>query len=476
MLNLVLELFTIIASITIDLIIFSEVSKVCKVTSDYLFLIILAVLLIGIALVVPLLFFSNIMITIIEICSLYIYFGLIRKNNKKLVFGASLIWILLDLVFITIEIVYKILFPKFVNIQTDYIFDLGVNFIGLFIILKSKQSIRQRLIGNNSTIFVSILTYIWLTGTIINYFISIDKRATEIVQFSIGLLVFQTIFAILIYVEMVRTQKNLLNKEAQKRQHIQYQLTLADKEIAEAKNRQLSLQENQLKSENAQLKEYTNYLDKNEDELRRFKHDYQNILNGLRISAEKGDVQEVVKQLEAYTDNYFDEKALRKYKGVNHIHVEELKSIAIAKLAKLYNLGINYSFGCNQNIFQIPKAVDILDLTRIIGITFDNAIEESKALIKQTGDSNSARVDAMYYQEDGDFEFEIRNRVRKQNAAGPEKMSEEGYTTKKHHAGIGLSNIKQIAAKYESSVMINYRIKNGVFIFTMVVIPDGSEE
>lgn len=459
-----------------DIMIFCSISSECENRKDTLVLLFSIFLTIGIAIFSSNQLIANLSGSFFEIIIFYCYFSLIKKNNKKLILGSCLVWSLLDLICVTIETILEVSFPVIEVHQLDYLIDILINFIGLFIILKYKQSIRNRLTDHSSTIFISIMGYIWITGTIINYFISIDKRATEIVQFSLGLLVFQTIFAILMYVEMVRTQKNLLNKEAQKRQHIQYQLTLADKKITEAKNRELSFQENQLKSENAQLKEYTNYLDKNEDELRRFKHDYQNILNGLRISAEKGDVQDVVKQLDAYTDNYFDEKALRKYKGVNHIHVEELKSIAIAKLAKLYNLGINYSFGCDQNIFQIPKEVDILDLTRIIGITFDNAIEESEALIKQTGDSKAARVDAMYYQEDGDFEFEIRNKVRKQDASDTEKMSEEGYTTKKHHAGIGLSNIKQIAAKYESSVMINYRIKNGVFIFTIVVVPDGSEE
>ena len=67
-------------------------------------------------------------------------------------------------------------------------------------------------------------------------------------------------------------------------------------------------------------------------------------------------------------------------------------------------MDLNYSFDCEQNISQIPKSVNILDLVRIIGIAFDNAAEESMALIKETGSTNNARVDAMYYQENGDFE------------------------------------------------------------------------
>ncbi|GAA2955582.1 hypothetical protein GCM10019995_07870 [Lactobacillus kefiranofaciens subsp. kefirgranum] len=231
-----------------------------------------------------------------------------------------------------------------------------------------------------------------------------------------------------------------------------------------------------MQAENEQLKEYSNYLDKNEDELRRFKHDYQNILNSLRISAEKCDTESVVKQLSEYTDTQFDEKALRKYKGINHVHIEELKSIAIAKLAKLYNENIDYSFGCEVEIYKIPQSVNILDIIRIMGITFDNAIEESQKLIQMTGNKDSAKVDAMYYQEDGNFEFRIRNRIGMIDKVNLNRLNQEGYTTKKFHSGIGLANVKQIEAKYENSMLIDYGIEDDWFDFDLTIMPDDMEE
>lgn len=298
-----------------------------------------------------------------------------------------------------------------------------------------------------------------------------DKRTTETVSVSLSLLFFQILFAILIYIAIVRIQRNLLTRQEQKRQKLELKLANANKKATEAKNQELILKEKQLQSQNEQLKEYSTYLEQNEDELRRFKHDYQNILNGLKISAKEGKVEEVVTQLDKYTNTQFDQKALRKYKGVNRVHVEELKSIVITKLAKLYNLQLNYSFDCNKDIYHVPKSVNLLDLIRVIGITFDNAAEESEALIKQTGDRNSAKVDAMYYQEDGDFEFEIRNRVRK-NRNNSDQFSKEGYTTKQHHAGIGLANVKEIAHKYEKTMFINYGIEDGWFTFDLTILPD----
>lgn len=49
----------------------------------------------------------------------------------------------------------------------------------------------------------------------------------------------------------------------------------------------------------------------------------------------KGGSQALVEELEKYTSSQFDQKALRKYPDVNHVKIPELKSIPIAKLAKL---------------------------------------------------------------------------------------------------------------------------------------------
>ena len=214
-----------------------------------------------------------------------------------------------------------------------------------------------------------------------------------------------------------------------------------------------------------------NYLvfSENEDELRNFKHDYQDILNGLRISAEEGNIKAVVQQLAKYTDSQVDDKSLRKYQDVNHIHVDELKSIAITKLAKLYNEQFPYSFGCNVEIYRIPQSVNILDIVRIIGITFNNAIEESRKF----SDKSNAKVDAMYYQEDGNFEFKIRNKIVNDTKLSTNILSKEGYSTKKNHAGIGLANIKRIESKYEECMLINYGIEDGWFTFDLEIMPDN---
>ena len=319
---------------------------------------------------------------------------------------------------------------------------------------------------NSTSVFDAYL----ISGEIVYYFTLTDNYLSEVLRVSVSLLLLQTIFAIILYLVINQIQKGLLTRQEQEKQKIEKDLAIARQKEVEAKNNELALKQEQIKKENAQLKEYSGYLEKNEDDLRRFKHDYQNILNSLKLTAEEGNSDKVVKLLDKYSKNQIDPKALRKYKGVNHIKVEELKSIAIAKLSKLYSWNINYAFGCDVEIREIPKSVDILDLTRIIGIAFDNAAEESKSLNEELGD-NSARVEAIYYQENGDFEFEINNKVRPKEIDTAE-ISKKNYTTKKDHMGLGLANLKEIADKYKDTMIVNYGVNDGKFTFNLTILPD----
>ena len=395
----------------------------------------------------------------IQVIVIIVYFIVIKKQNVKIIFGATLVFELLDLVLGISTTIIELTIPV-------YYLDAGlVMLIGeiLFVILiQINHLIIQRLLtDSNSNIFIGLLLYIYLASSIIYFFVLKDDKLSEVLDLSLGLLVLQITFSIFIYLAGLHIQKGLLTKQEQKNQELELQLLLSKQRAIEI--------------ENKQLQEYTCYLDKNEDKLRRFKHDYQNLLDGLRIGAQEDDVQAVINQLVEYSASHFNQKALRKYKGVNHIHDKNLKSIAIAKLTKLYDLKIDYSFGCDKDIYQIPRSVDVLDLIRIIGITFDNAIEESQKLINKTKQKNSARVDAMYYQEDGDFEFEIRNRIVDRNI-DTNNIQKKNYSTKNGHMGLGLSNVQKIVHKYENSMLVKYSVQNGWFVFNLIVLPDCDGE
>ena len=320
-------------------------------------------------------------------------------------------------------------------------------FLIVFVMNKYSLQIRQHLIGNNKRITLWLNCYLYLVTIIISIVYTESTHIPPVSIFFISFLILQALFAIGIYNLMLIEQKQIIQKRKQ---------------------------EEFIKNQH-QLEEYTTYLEKSEDDLRAFRHDYKNILNSLKVSAQEGNVQEVIQKLDKYTETNLNSKALLKYKDLNHIYVKSIKSIIIPKLTELYNLDIPYNFECRNNIRNLPDHVDELDLVRIIGITFDNAIEESKALIAEKHDIRSAEVQIMVYSDGpGEFEYEIRNKIENRKISTQE-IQQRGFTTKKDHKGLGLTNIKEIDSKYPD-MSISYTVRDGWFDFYMTIDTEDGEE
>lgn len=374
-----------------------------------------------------------------EIIGFYLIYK--KPDNKMLVAGAIVFVCTLDL-FINIILAFAAVF-----IKVEGCMSMILLFVEAGIVKKYNKNIYSVLVGQNKKSFLYILCYVFLSSEIVLLVILLTKSYTAFYTVAMVLFALQIIFSIVAYHEIVSIQQELLNKQKQK-------------EILDNQH---------------QLEEYASYLEKSEDDLRAFRHDYKNILNSLKVSAQEGNVQEVIQKLDKYTETNLNSKALLKYKDVNHIYVKSIKSIIISKLTELYNLNIPYNFECRSNIHNLPDHVDELDLVRIIGITFDNAIEESKALIAEKHDIRSAEVQIMVYSDDPDeFEFEIRNKIQNKNIS-TSQIQQRGFTTKKDHKGLGLANIKEIESKYPD-MSISYTIQDGWFDFYMTIDTEDGEE
>lgn len=374
-----------------------------------------------------------------EIIGFYLIYK--KPDNKMLVAGAIVFVCTLDL-FINIILAFAAVF-----IKVEGCMSMILLFVEAGIVKKYNKNIYSVLVGQNKKSFLYILCYVFLSSEIVLLVILLTKSYTAFYTVAMVLFALQIIFSIVAYHEIVSIQQELLNKQKQK-------------EILDNQH---------------QLEEYASYLEKSEDDLRAFRHDYKNILNSLKVSAQEGNVQEVIQKLDKYTETNLNSKALLKYKDVNHIYVKSIKSIIISKLTELYNLNIPYNFECRSNIHNLPDHVNELDLVRIIGITFDNAIEESKALVAEKHDIRSAEVQIMVYCDGPDeFEFEIRNKIQNKKIS-TSQIQQRGFTTKKDHKGLGLANIKEIESKYPD-MSISYTIQDGWFDFYMIIDTEDGEE
>lgn len=376
--------------------------------------------------------------TFLEILFFIFYFR--KSKEKDVAVGSILIVGVVDsIIDILNSILMELLHIEDI-IYLDLLVQISIIILAVFIIETLYKFLYSYLMSENHNLFIGLLIYLYVSTTLTMIFYAQTKKVTSLSIFFTIFVLIQIVFAIATYVELINVQKHLLKKSQQ------------DKLIKEQK----------------QLQEYTRYLEESEDELRAFRHDYRNMFNSLKISAQEGDTKELIQKLDEYTKTNLNAKAFEKYRDVNHIKVKSLKSIIIAKLTEMYGSKIPYNFECRDDITKIPNNINELDLVRIIGISCDNAIEESKALLKQ---NKKAHIEIMISSnEDGEFEYEIQNK-RRDSEISLKQIQQRGYSTKKSHSGMGLANINSIKNKYEN-MTISYEIPKGYFDFYLVIEPE----
>lgn len=208
------------------------------------------------------------------------------------------------------------------------------------------------------------------------------------------------------------------------------------------------------------LKSYLKNLEYSEEKLRRFKHDYRNMLISLRNAIKEDNNDILINELDRYSENELDQENFEEYKDLIRVKDLQVKSILISKINEIDRNNIKFSFECATKIDNLDKLVNPFDLSRIIGIAFDNAIEESK-------NNQIGEINAYIFQNGKTFTFEIRNKIK--NIPQLSKIQQTGFSTKKNHQGLGLSNINQLKQKYPT-LFVNYRINNNWFIFTLNIV------
>jgi len=208
------------------------------------------------------------------------------------------------------------------------------------------------------------------------------------------------------------------------------------------------------------LRFYTQQLEQSQIELRKFRHDYKNMLFSAYELAHAGDLKGVEDYLSGLT-NYSNRKLTGqtdRYQDIGNIQELHMKSILLNKFLSMEQLNINYHFEC-----QIPVtkfSINPFDMVRLLSITLDNAIEavqegtkkDIKMLIYQGQDDLTIRLENSYSGKSESF-----NRLRK-----------GGVTTKMNHSGLGLSILDDIRHKYQQ-VFISQNYKDSLFTIQIVI-------
>lgn len=213
---------------------------------------------------------------------------------------------------------------------------------------------------------------------------------------------------------------------------------------------------NQKSTEQEQLLHYMQALEKVNKDMQGFRHDYQNILLTMQGYIDDNDMRGLktyfndrISKVESRTmqNNYI-------FNQLDNIKLIELKGMLSTKvlLAEEWGVAIN---------IEVPDAIqsvemDIIDLTRIVGILMDNAIEAS---IEIEGNQLSL---ALLKTIDDAILIIIENRVNAE-AIQIETLFAPDFSTKEKNQGMGLTTVRRILNEYPNITM-NTRMENKLFI------------
>lgn len=380
---------------------------------------------IGLILSIVNLWFSAIN-SILQIFIFYWWFK--NRNQNQLVLGGILIIEIVDVIEDILINILQIahsdtLYGMFVSEVTN----LALLGIFLFLIYSEKQKLFNLLVSKVDKTFLFLLGYFYLSLEVFSVIVEIQKNRQVILTALFIILVLQSVFIIVAFYFNYSISKRLLDEERQK----------------------------QLQKHVKDMEDYADYLEVNEDSLRKFKHDVRNLVDSINLN------DNTDKQLFTdYVEEYVDANTLIKYKDLNHIKVKQLKNLFLTKIATMINENINYSFECTKVIKNIPKNIEIFDIIRIFGIALDNAIEASKKI-------NNPQINIMLFvNKDNGIEFEVKNMIN--SRVSVTQVQKKGFTTKTNHSGLGLTNVNEIVSKYPNLSLDLYTEDNN-FIFYLVI-------
>ena len=172
------------------------------------------------------------------------------------------------------------------------------------------------------------------------------------------------------------------------------------------------------------------------DGLRTFKHDYNNTLSTLYGYVQLGDMESLKRMFKEILEESRQISTLDKL-NPNIIKDPNIFGILIAK----YQECIKKNITMNLEVFTELENIDIkiYDLTRILGIFLDNAIEASAG-------SENKRINLLISEEKGKIVIEITNTYTDKGLT-VEKMYEKGVSSKGESRGLGLYKAKEIIDK-----------------------------
>ncbi|MDE7068718.1 MAG: GHKL domain-containing protein, partial [Schaedlerella arabinosiphila] len=189
-------------------------------------------------------------------------------------------------------------------------------------------------------------------------------------------------------------------------------------------------------------------------EVRRFRHDFKNMMSGMYMQAKEGDLEAIQSYIQEMTSD-FDMQVGSQIRIMNqlaNIRVAEVKGLFLEKLKVMQEEEIH----CELEVLKPFEKTGLrsTDLCRCLGILLDNAMEEVRG--KKDG-----KIHVMISSQSGCTTFRVKNTMH--SSVDFHKIGTLGYSTKGENRGIGLANYKKILERYDRILPLT-TIQDGFFI------------
>ncbi|MFQ3871893.1 quorum-sensing sensor histidine kinase AgrC [Staphylococcus parequorum] len=229
--------------------------------------------------------------------------------------------------------------------------------------------------------------------------------------------------------------------------------------------RQIQYKRNMREIEN--YYKYTLQIEKINHEMRKFRHDYVNILSTMSDFIRENDMKGL--------DQYFHEEILPmqdsmqmnaiKINGIENLKVREIKGLLTTKILQAQEKNIRISIEVPEIIEKIE--MPIINLSRVIGILLDNAIEASEKIVEDP----LIRI-AFIKNEDDSVMFIVMNKCDT-DMPRVHTLFQENFSTKGKNRGLGLSTLKELTDT-TSNVLLDTTIDNNYFIQKVEILNTDS--
>ena len=211
-----------------------------------------------------------------------------------------------------------------------------------------------------------------------------------------------------------------------------------------------------------QQKKYILALEKNNNEIKKFKHDFNNIILGLDgyINNDDFNKEKLKKYLNSTIMTFNNNIELNDIviAKLNSIKVSSLKSLITNKVLMAQNNNIDVNINTQGEITNFYT--DEMQLSRILGILLDNAIEASLEV------PDDKKIEVNIIQINKITDIQISNTFN--NTGTPiTDFNKEGFSTKGTNRGLGLSSAHEIANKL--NMLLNTEIDRNTFVQILTI-------